>query len=112
MGARFGLREAINGFGGRRIPIFAGTAVSFELWRNGAKIADLGGDFDPDGESLQQVWVPTDLASAADYKLRAVSVWNPAWFDESDGFVMVQGAPVADQKNETAVEPNEWGLYQ
>jgi hypothetical protein len=76
-------------------PQVAGTAVRFELWRDGVKIEEIGIGYSETGESTNTITVPSDLSAGIDYKLRVVSLWmdghggGPDSWDESDGFITV-----------------------
>lgn len=64
-------------------PDIAGTAVRLELWRGGAKVANLGEDWQPDGAGVCMVTVPA-AAPGSNYTVRAVSLWDENYKDASD----------------------------
>ncbi|MCL5270743.1 MAG: hypothetical protein M1457_09405 [bacterium] len=53
----------------------AGTGLKFELWRGGAKAADLGSDASAGGYGICQARVPS--LPPGDYQLRAISLTDP-----------------------------------
>ncbi len=82
----------------------AGTGVRFELWRDGAWFCDLGFGWDPQGVGNSRIFVPKSVWAGKKYKLRVISTWNPAWFDESDAFITIQ--------NHNAANPEAWVHYR
>jgi hypothetical protein len=82
----------------------AGTAVRLELWRGDAKTADLLDAWDPRGNGLDSVTLPP-VAGGADYRVRAVSLFNPLLFDLSD-------MPFVILPAESAADPVRWTLYR
>ena len=57
-----------------KLALDAGTDCRLELWRAGAKVADLGKGFSASGEDVTRFTVPK-VPAAADYQIRAVSGW-------------------------------------
>ena len=92
-------------------PSIAGTAVRFELWRTGEKVAEVGLAWNENGEDICNVTVP-DVAPAEDYLLRLVSVWNNQYYDESDGFLVIDNDDYVPPVVKLAVEPDSWILYR
>jgi len=88
-------------------PITCGAEVDMQLWRGPREVADLGSSTAPTGVSSFQVPVPS-VAPANDYKVRAFSVLNPTYFDESDGFITIQN----DHYVFSAADPSGWAYYQ
>jgi len=89
-------------------PLFSGTEVGFELWEGGRKVADLGLGYSPNGEYVNEIVVPS-VAPGTDYKVRVISLWNPAWFAENEGFITIQN-PGYVPRNE--VDANAWTIYR
>lgn len=90
----------------RSNPLYSGTEVTFELWRWGRKIADLGFGGSADGEGLCAVQVPS-VAPGKDYKVRVISLRVPSWYAESTGYVTIQ-----NDFYRNAVRNRAWPLYQ
>jgi hypothetical protein len=86
---------------------FAGTALRFELWKTSGKVADLGTAYDPDGEGLFYITVPM-VPTRGDYRIRAISVWDPSLYDESDGTLTILGSG----PERSAVPSRIWQGYQ
>lgn len=65
------------------------------VWRGGARAAELGSVFSPDGEDTNTFIVPP-VPPAGDYRVRAISTWYESIgrmpdYDESDGvFTIVE----------------------
>ena len=88
-------------------PQIAGSAVRFELRNSGGMVADLGEDWDPYGEDVLEIIVP-NVPTGDDYFLRARSVWNSDYFDDTDGKFTVINSDEID----TSVEEVIWVLYE
>lgn len=71
----------------------AGTAVRFELVREGMEPVSLGHGWHPHGEDETTVWLPSGLTPGTGYRLRIVSAWLES-----------QGAAEAGQKFDRAIE--------
>ena len=84
---------------------FAGTAVDLEIWNASGQVADLGWTWDPDGEHVRWIEVPS-VATGSDYRVRAVSIWDGTYFDLSDAPFTILGAP------QNAIVPGRWLLYE
>ena len=81
----------------------AGTSVHLELWGEGKKVADLGDSWNENGNLNAAIWV-SDVPTGYRYKIRAISVWNPSYWDESDQYFMIL--------NRSAVDAEAWPLFQ
>ncbi len=70
----------------------AGTAVGLGLWRDrDEKAAQLADAWNPEGHGVETIVLPA-LPTRRDYRIRAVSLWNPEFFDFSDApFSILQG---------------------
>lgn len=90
----------------------AGTGVSLELWQSGQKVADLGQDWDSDGESVRTVLAPL-LQEGTNYRVRVISTWLPELFDESDQDITILRSPAAQPAagSQSSVEGEIWALY-
>ncbi len=82
----------------------AGTAVALELWRGERMVTTLRTDWDPAGEALSWLIVPW-VTSGDNYRVRAVSTWNPSLFGESGPFT-IEGLA-----HRNSVMPESWMLY-
>ena len=89
-------------------PFFSGTAVRLELWRSGARVAQLGTGWEPDGEGVTWFNVPV-VPTASDYKVRLISIWNEAWFVENEGSITIRSGLTGTR---SAVDPASWGRYR
>ena len=85
---------------------WSGTAVAFELWRRGLKVRDLGVGWDPSGSGVASLPIPTDLVTGGDYRLRAVSSWDPGIVSWSPAKISIDGPDPND--GETMVLRWEW----
>ena len=81
------------------------TPLSMRQKEKKSNSADHAAGHDPDGESVTEVTVPF-VPSAQDYRVRIVSVWNPAWFTESHTL------SIRNPKAKNAISPENWVLYR
>ncbi|MCL5270681.1 MAG: hypothetical protein M1457_09080 [bacterium] len=86
-------------------PLIGGTSVRLELWRGQNMVKDLGSDWDPDGSHVMKMMVPF-VPAHNDYRIRAVSSWDPALFDDSDKPLTIR----SDPRNGSSVR-TDWHLY-
>lgn len=82
----------------------AGTSVRLEVWRDSTYVRNLVVQWEPSGDGLVQIVVPF-VPTGDNYRIRAVSTWNPVWFDESDESFTIIGDPVKSAANDI------WILY-
>ena len=71
----------------------AGTGVRLELWDSDGFITTLGYDWDPSGQHTATVYLPL-MPEKDDYRVRAVSTFDPDLFDESDEPFTITGGAV------------------
>ena len=90
----------------RSNPQISGTAVDLELWDATRKVADLGWGWEARGEGIQWITVP-DAPSGDQYRMRAVSIWDPQYSVFCQDRIEIAGD---DRRN--AVEPSSWMLYR
>lgn len=89
------LRGATVGISWKLKTAVAGTSVRFELWRNNAKVAQLGQVVtNASGQARTYVTLPTTLTAAKNYRLRVYSpkleqAKDPQPYDESDGDIEI-----------------------
>jgi len=81
----------------------SGTAVRLELWKASLLIKDFGLDWSADGINTKTVDVPM-VSTSNYYRIRATSVWDPTWFDDSDATFTILGTKSAADNN--------WTLYR
>ncbi len=86
--------------------VTAGTGVEFELRATQGKVAELGFAWDPDGEDVNQIFIP-NVPANSDYRVHITSTWAPELFDESDASFTILGGP---ERN--AVDDRLWTLYK
>lgn len=68
----------------------AGTSVKFELWDGHQALADLGFDWNPAGKGAKQLYLPL-VPEGNNYRIRAVSTWDPTIYDDSDSSLTIVG---------------------
>ncbi len=81
----------------------AGTAVALELWNATEIVAPLKDAWDGDGFTTELIVVPA-VTPGADYRIRAVSLWDDQYEDFSD-------APFTILPPNNAVPQGQWTLY-
>ena len=80
--------------------------MRLELWHQGQPAANLGVDWDIVGHGVYPFKVPA-VAPGTDYVIRATSLFQPAWFGESAGFVTIVG-----DKALSAIGERDWMRYR
>ena len=83
-----------------------GTNVRYELWNDSAKVADLDSGSDLFGEKSQMITVP-DVPPGNHYKVRMVSIDQPAAWDDSDA-----DFSIIDPIRQSQVRRETWMLYE
>jgi hypothetical protein len=81
----------------------AGTSVRLELWNANGFVALLGNDWNSAGQGQRMVKIPY-VPTRGDYRVRSVSVWNPALWAQSETAIAIQGY--------NAVQTESWQQYQ
>ena len=83
-----------------------GASIRYELWQDGAKVADLGSGSDLFGEKSDAITVPT-VPPGSDYKVWMLSVANPSLWDESDAYFTI-----VEPTEQNQVRQGKWLLYE
>jgi hypothetical protein len=82
----------------------AGNAVWLELWDSKGYVASLGHDWNPAGEATKSVCLPL-VPDGSDYRIRATSRWDPAFYGESELPFTIRGGAVRLDSPDRATWP-------
>ena len=83
----------------------AGTGIKYELWNQFNKVADLGYGWNSWGHGRENIELPQNIKSKADYRIRIISTWDPNFWDESDGTFSIYSPS-------SSVDIKHWNLYE